>query len=494
MQIITKHQRGSHERYCTSPIGQNRAFSKPQQKFLLSLFPSILLVLGKVNFTNLSRYSEVSERTYRRQYRQGFAFVEFNAVGIEQAIPASVEQIASMDCSFIAKSGDKTAGIDRFYNGSSGRTEKGLEISVIAVNDVVARRAYTLSVQQTPASERSCRPPSPSNRKTVRSKRVKLHQDQIAEIQTTLQHLPVCAPLPRTRKIAIAHIPSIQAALRQLPPKASTTFLQNDTASPAAALEMTRVDHYLQQLQSTHPYFAPTLKYLVVDGFYSKRKFVDGVCALNLHQIGKLRSDANLRYLYEGLQKPRGCPRKYDGKVCFNDLTRLPSASLLDSRTVFHTAVVWHVSLQRKIRIVVLLNPRKSGKIGLAILFSTDVDLAPALIVEYYRARFQIEFIFRDAKQFTGLCDCQSRHAQTLDFHFNASLTALNLAKYQAQLHTQSLGSNSTPEPFSMASYKRIALNDHLLERFIAQLDLDPTSIKSHPNYPNLRSYGILAS
>jgi len=45
-----------------------------------------------------------------------------------------------------------------------------------------------------------------------------------------------------------------------------------------------------------------------------------------------------------------------------------------------------------------------------------------------------------------------------------------------------------------MASYKRLALNEHLLERFIAQLDLDPTVIKSHPNYENLRSYGIIAA
>lgn len=34
--------------------------------------------------------------------------------------------------------------------------------------------------------------------------------------------------------------------------------------------------------------------------------------------------------------------------------------------------------------------------------------------------------------QFPGLSDCQSPHPQRLDFLFNASLTSLNLAKYQA--------------------------------------------------------------
>ncbi len=69
------------------------------------------------------------------------------------------------------------------------------------------------------------------------------------------------------------------------------------------------------------------------------------------------------------------------------------------------------------------------------------------------------EFIFRDAKQFTGLGHCQARGQASLDFHFNASLTALNLAKMDAYL---SFGYN--PEtPFSMATQKMVYFNEHLL-------------------------------
>ncbi|MEL6603301.1 MAG: hypothetical protein AAFP20_08780 [Cyanobacteria bacterium J06614_10] len=103
---------------------------------------------------------------------------------------------------------------------------------------------------------------------------------------------------------------------------------------------------------------------------------------------------------------------------------------------------------------------------------------------------WHIEFIFRDAKQFAGLTDCQARDAQKLDFHFNASLTALNLAKWD------SYQQRDTTEPFvfSMDSYKRRKLNLHLLESFIRNFDLDETLIKSHPNYQNLCDYGILVS
>ena len=33
-----------------------------------------------------------------------------------------------------------------------------------------------------------------------------------------------------------------------------------------------------------------------------------------------------------------------------------------------------------------------------------------------------------------------------------------------------------------------------LLDRLIANLDLEPSVIKSHPNYPTLRDYGIIAT
>ena len=66
----------------------------------------------------------------------------------------------------------------------------------------------------------------------------------------------------------------------------------------------------------------PQIRYLVADGYYSKQKYLDGVAVLDLYQIGKLCCDANLRWLYPGEQKPRGCPRRYDGKVKFDDLSR----------------------------------------------------------------------------------------------------------------------------------------------------------------------------
>ncbi|MCY7282840.1 MAG: transposase, partial [Cyanobacteria bacterium CAN_BIN43] len=104
--------------------------------------PTILLVCGKVNFTNLSRYSDLSEKTYRRQYSQSFNYLGFNAEIIAVATAATATVIGVMDASFCPKSGKHTYGLDWFYNGSASRTQKGLEISVIAVVDVAQQRAY----------------------------------------------------------------------------------------------------------------------------------------------------------------------------------------------------------------------------------------------------------------------------------------------------------------------------------------------------------------
>ncbi|MFN6499059.1 MAG: hypothetical protein RMX65_018965 [Nostoc sp. DedQUE01] len=68
-----------------------------------------------------------------------------------------------------------------------------------------------------------------------------------------------------------------------------------------------------------------------------------------------------------------------------------------------------------------------------------------------------------------------------------ASLWSLEI-KYDWQQSAQK------PFIFSMASVKRRALNDHLLDTFISMLELSPTVIKSHPNYQNLRSYGVIAA
>lgn len=96
--------------------------------------------------------------------------------------------------------------------------------------------------------------------------------------------------------------------------------------------------------------------------------------------------------------------------------------------------------------------------------------------------------LFRDAKQFTGLSDCQARSQAKLDFHFNASLTAVTFAKLEARQQN-----GNCDQAFSMASLKRRAFNQHLIDRICAHLANGQSLEKSSPDYKTLCNYGIIA-
>lgn len=255
----------------------------------------------------------------------------------------------------------------------------------------------------------------------------------------------------------------------------------------------TRIDFYAQQLHAYRHRLPSVIRYHCVDGYFAKQKYMDEVDALKLHAITKLRHDANCLFLYSGPHpKRRGRRRKYEGKVNFQDLSRFEALGTLEepAHVQLYTALVWHVSLKRQLRVVVLVNRKDPAKPRYIVLASTDLELAGRKLVEYYVARFQIEFLFRDSKQFTGLTDCQSRAESALDFHFNAALATLNLARaedLQAQPELQ-------PHVFSMASWKQRHFNERLLEVFIDNLALDPMWVKNHPNYEDLKTYGAIAA
>ena len=396
---------------------------KPQKKFLITLFTTILIARGKINFRNLSRYSHYSERTYTRQFDNPFDFMAFNRAIINESIDQDQDQdqasarILALDASFIPKSGKKTYGLDHFWNGCHSRKEKGLEVCGVALVDVNKNTAFTLSVAQT----------------------VPTNQNKKAEAED----------------------------------------------------EETRIDQYLQHLRDVQPYLKEDESYLAVDGYFSKKKFIDGVTDLKIHQIGKLRCDADMRYLYTGPKREKGSGRQkvYDGKVNWQDLSRFTYHHTQEDIALY-SLVINHKCFKRNLKVVVLINCKIKHKKNYVILFSTDTDLDAQTILTYYKARFQIEFIFRDAKQFTGLSDAQTRDQKRLNFHFNAALTTLNLSKAE---HRQAQG-DTPPKPFSMASIKACYFNTFFLEKIFAIFDLDRRGIKKSPQYQYLINYGNIAA
>ena len=431
-------------------ILQGLSISNPQRKFMLILFTTILVVRGKVNFRNLSRYSALSEKTYSRQFAKAFDAIPFNRQLINEAIGTESKRIVAFDPCFIPKAGKKTYGRDFFWNGCHHRAEKGLEVSTFSMVDVERSTGLTLSVRQTDP------PPAPFPVSSAEEK---------GEEQTEETVRP--APKKKTGK-------SSQKKTRASSPE-----------------EETLIDAYLQHLGEVQPHLLEAETHVVVDGYFAKKKWVDGVEGFGLHTIGKLRCDADMRYFYTGPKRAKGsgCQKTYDGKVDWQDLRRFHYVAYQDGFEIY-TLVLNHVSLKRTLRVVVVLDVRDKNKTRYALLFSTDTDLDALTIYRYYKARFQIEFLFRDAKQFTGLTDCQARDADRLHFHFNASLTALNIAKVERLQAQEETG----PIVYSIASVKACYFNEHYLQIISDKLGLDLSSIKNSQSYRFLREYGQIAA
>ena len=130
---------------------------------------------------------------------------------------------------------------------------------------------------------------------------------------------------------------------------------------------------------------------------------------LGLQLISKLRSDSALYYPYEGPYAGRGPRRKYGERL-------VPAA--IEERFLMHTTVedeietrtyqveVLHATFDQPLNVVVLVKRHlTTGKQAHVLLFSSDRSLGWQELRDAYQLRFQIEFTFRDAKQYWGLED-----------------------------------------------------------------------------------------
>jgi len=252
----------------------------------------------------------------------------------------------------------------------------------------------------------------------------------------------------------------------------------------------TRVEQYAQHVTDVAANLHElNIQYLAADAYYSKIKFVSKVLETGLHLVGKLRIDADLKWLYEGKYNGTGRPRRFDGKINFEDLARFDNAGMLDDKITVYTKVVYSKSLKREIR-VVMLSWNKGTRTGRALLYSTDILLDAMTLIKYYKARFQIEFLFRDAKQYTGLTHCQSLRKAAINMQVNASLTALNLLKIEDRAEKLT----SKPTVISIASWKRRKFNQHLMDRLFNALGLDLSCHKVSMTYEQYSDYGAIAS
>jgi putative transposase len=153
---------------------------------------------------------------------------------------------------------------------------------------------------------------------------------------------------------------------------------------------------------------------------------------VGLHLISKLRYNSALYLPYDGPYSGRGPRRKYGQKL---DYQNMPSeylkATSIDKeiKTQIYQMSLWHKKFADLLNIVVIVKTNlKTNKTAHVVLFSSDLELGYEHMIDYYRLRFQLEFNFRDAKQYWGLEDFMSVKERPVDNSANLAMFMVNLS------------------------------------------------------------------
>ena len=233
---------------------------------------------------------------------------------------------------------------------------------------------------------------------------------------------------------------------------------QTPSTSDLKLRSMTLVQHYIAVIKRYRKDLLKVSDIIVADAFFSIRPFVDGIKEHGFNLVSRFRDTANLHYVYMGPRsKKRGRPKTLDGKMNYKklDLTRMVEMHVDGLEGNAYTLIAYSKALKQKVRLVIWMMPNSRHK----LFFSTKTSMSGEDVLRTYRSRFQIEFCFRDAKQFTGLTHCQARHKNQLDFSYNASFASQNVAKVMMK---------GNGLPYSMASFKEL-----MASTYIAKLIFD---------------------
>ena len=214
---------------------------------------------------------------------------------------------------------------------------------------------------------------------------------------------------------------------------------------------------------------------IAADAFFSRAPFVEPLTANGFNLVTRLQKNIFLRYLYKGPKRiGRGRPKQFEGKV---DPTQLRKDQFKvfdqakDGSWIAYHAVVNIRAWKRSASLVIVHDLDKKGTIKSYRIFAcTDIEMSGLEVKFNYEARYQIEFLFRDAKQELGLEHAQARSKEKLHFHVNTSLTCGSLAKAAYYLTIPI----ELRKAFSIADIKTLYTNEFFFNRIISWFPIDP--------------------
>jgi putative transposase len=298
------------------------------------------------------------------------------------------------DESVVTKSGKTTFGLDRFFASLAGKVIPSLAFFALSLIDVTQRRSYPTAVEQVIRGETN-KAASPAKKKTRKKKAKK----------------------------------SATGSKKAGRPKGSRS---RDKTQVVWTPEL-RLIHNMIQKQLCLVGQWLTITHLLLDGKFGHNNAVQMALGCGLHLVSKLRHDAALYFPYDGPYSGHGPRRKYGDKINYAAIPTeyLQETSTQDDiQTYIYQATMLHKEFAARLNVVIIRKHNvKTDKWAQVILFSSDLDLTYAQIIDYYSLRFQIEFNFREAKQYWGLEDFMNVQETAVTNAANLSLFMVNVAQ-----------------------------------------------------------------
>jgi len=329
---------------------------------------------------NIARWSTYGYRTVQRFFATDIHWPSLHAAFVTTHLyEKSHTCILAYDETTITKSGKKTYGIDQYYSGTHGHVVKGLSFGVLALVDVDDRKSRPVHLTQ-----------------IVRS-------HALNPVVTTTKR-------PRGRPLGSRNKPH-----------------QDQQLSPESARIDTQITQFLHENNGKIP-----LRYIAFDGHFGNIPTLEMVQRHGLHIITKLRADSVLYLPPDTPYSGRGRPKIFGEKVDVGNLsTHYCVQTTHDGDTqiqLFQFTARVRASAQLLNIVVRKITQCKKKTTTYTILMSSDLKLAAAQLVDYYRLRFQIEFNFRDAKQHFGLEDFMNVTATAVNNAANLAMCMVNVS------------------------------------------------------------------
>jgi len=390
------------------------ALAKTAVRQMSHIILAILSMTGRVTMLGISRWTDKggSYRTVQRFFHtKAIPWAVLFWLFFRQHLFSSADTyLLAGDEVVVTKAGKETYGLDRFFAGLYQKVVPSLSFFTLSILSTKERRSYPLRVEQ-----------------VVRTEAEKAASKAKKEAKKAKQ-------TPAKRKPGR--------------PKGSKN---KNKAEVELSPELQRVQGMLEKQLKQIGGLIP-LKHLALDGHFGNHLACHMVRQCNLHLISKLRSDAALYFRYQGPVAKFGPHRKYGDKI---DYRNIPDPYLKqitvekEIETRIYQAEMLHKEFSHSLNVVILVKTNlKTGAWAHVVLFSSDVALAYDQLIDLYSLRFQIEFNFRDAKQYWGLEDF-------MNVTETAVTNAANLSLYMVLLVDVLLGHFRKTNPeFSILDLK----------------------------------------